>query len=287
MKKKLRNVLLSTLALSTGIAFSQTIVFDSNSNNGTVVSGPSVTQTIEDGSLYVLTATHSPDGNQPNSGAALWDLETDDQAFFYESPQSGGGSWEISLTKDGASQTFTLNQIDFVNFNQSSSQTIQFKGFKDGNEIVIDTTDETPAAPNSNGVPVSFTFTTNNDNNTNLSSFTISTPDNNLNTQLIDFHNISITIPSETLSVEEEKDNDSFKVTAAPNPTTDKVTIKFNNAITTENEFNILDMNGRLIKSQKSNKLQETIDLSSFKSGVYFVKISNEKYIKTLRLIKK
>ncbi|MDO5972075.1 T9SS type A sorting domain-containing protein [Flavivirga aquimarina] len=284
MKKKLRNVLLTTLALSTGIAFSQTIVFDFD--NGTVAtSGASVTQTIsinDNGNVseYILTASHSPD----TSGQAFLYSYNGDQMFYYGNPPSGGGEWNISLTKDGASQTFTLNEIDFVDFNPTG-QTLQFSisGDTSGNSVeIMEATDIVPPSASS-GTTVSFTDTDFN-NNTNLSSFTISTP-NDSGTQYIDFHNISITIPEATLSVE-EKSSDNFKVTATPNPTTDKVTIKFNNAIATENEFNILDVNGRLIKSQKSSKLQETIDLSSFKSGVYFVKISNGKYIKTLRLIK-
>ncbi len=275
MRKKLHITLL--LTLFTGIAFTQTtILFDSNTNNGTIISGGAVIQTIQslvDGSEYILTASHNTGG-----GAALWNVTSTDQIFYHEVALNGEQIWTVSLTKDGDPTNFTLNAIDYQKF---CGQSISFT-------VLNDEANTIASAPNiatNQNQGDSFDITGNNED---ISSFTIETVDFQ-GTQCVDFDNISITVEntSPSLSINEENDT-SFKITASPNPTTNNVTIKFNNLTVTENVFNVFNVSGHLIKTQKSNNLQETIDLSSFESGFYFLEIiSNNQQVKTLKLVKK
>lgn len=70
-----------------------------------------------------------------------------------------------------------------------------------------------------------------------------------------------------------------------PNPTSQKWTIKSNNKII--NSVEIFDALGKTILSYSPNKINDTIDASSFVNGLYFVKISSENTTNTLKLIKK
>ncbi len=280
MKKKLQNVLLTAIAFSTGIVFSQTninftIDNDSGSNTLTAV-GITLTQTItQGGDVYKLTAIHSSDNGEGQ--VALYNLLgtgsnaiTLDNAFYFQFQQNGVTglkSWTITLEKNDVAQSFTLNSIDYAGFFDGA----EFNFYIDGTNISSQT-----IASNTSGT-ISFT------NANNVSDFVMET--NSIQgTQYVDFHNISVTIPETTLSIS-ENDVDSFQVIASPK--TDYAKIKFNKSISNENEFYVYDFSGRLITSKKSNKQEEIINLRNLKSGVYFIKVANKNREKTVRIIKK
>ena len=62
-----------------------------------------------------------------------------------------------------------------------------------------------------------------------------------------------------------------------PNPATDKVTVKLEQALSLNSEIKILDLSGRIVLQQKINAGQQNINLAVDKlsSGRYFIKISN------------
>lgn len=69
-----------------------------------------------------------------------------------------------------------------------------------------------------------------------------------------------------------------------PNPTNDMIHVKSQSAI---QSLQLFDVQGRLLQTRISENQNETIDLTSKASGVYFVKIATEKGAKIEKVIKK
>ena len=85
--------------------------------------------------------------------------------------------------------------------------------------------------------------------------------------------------------------NTSSQFVIYPNPTTDFFTINISNMKeNSNNSYAISDISGRLIHSKNfenvSNDFSETIDLSGFKNGLYFVSVSINGVISTKKIIK-
>jgi hypothetical protein len=73
-----------------------------------------------------------------------------------------------------------------------------------------------------------------------------------------------------------------------PNPTTDVLTLSMSNATNLALDYQIVDMNGKVILTQKSIGNETNITVSSFPSAIYFLKITNQnKEVKTFKIIKK
>ncbi len=73
-----------------------------------------------------------------------------------------------------------------------------------------------------------------------------------------------------------------------PNPTTEVLTLSFINQNNIELDYQMFDLNGRVIMSQKNISNETTITVSSFPSAIYFLKITNkDKEVKTFKIIKK
>ncbi len=85
-----------------------------------------------------------------------------------------------------------------------------------------------------------------------------------------------------TLSVAEF---DGLNVNLFPNPIKDNLNIKLSNVV--ETKVNIYDINGKKLHEQKISNINTTIDVSEFSSGIYFVKLMNNKGERTLKLVKK
>jgi hypothetical protein len=66
-----------------------------------------------------------------------------------------------------------------------------------------------------------------------------------------------------------------------PNPATDKITIEASK----KSEIEILTVSGQLIKNVKADEVNETIDVSGFARGIYFVKVKTGKGIEMKKLI--
>lgn len=69
-------------------------------------------------------------------------------------------------------------------------------------------------------------------------------------------------------------DFDTMNTTVYPNPTDNNIEVDSNNLIT---RIEIYDLNGRLITSKNENSLTVSLNLESFKTGIYFLKIISEK----------
>lgn len=81
-------------------------------------------------------------------------------------------------------------------------------------------------------------------------------------------------------STAEIKENTLSNVTIYPNPVNNVINIKGE-----KGELNVLDINGRTIHSSYHSELS-VIDLSEINSGIYFVKVENEKGSFTEKVVK-
>jgi hypothetical protein len=69
-----------------------------------------------------------------------------------------------------------------------------------------------------------------------------------------------------------------------PNPASDKITVKGNTAFTTS-IYSINDQLGRIVLNGKLNGESTSIDISELPSGIYFLKIVEEKQL-TIKVVK-
>lgn len=87
--------------------------------------------------------------------------------------------------------------------------------------------------------------------------------------------------PQQALSIPEALKTDNFKV--FPNPTLDSWNISSNQNVTNIEVFDIL---GKQVLKIQPNDSNVFIDASELKSGIYLTKITSEKGVKTVKLIK-
>jgi hypothetical protein len=91
-------------------------------------------------------------------------------------------------------------------------------------------------------------------------------------------------------SVEQAK-GISLQCTAYPNPTTDKLILKFDASSVLSIQllnYQLFDISGKLIQHQKIESNQTSISMDGLFSATYFLKITdNNKEIKTFKIIKK
>lgn len=85
-------------------------------------------------------------------------------------------------------------------------------------------------------------------------------------------------------AVEEAKD---ISLSAYPNPTADYVTLEVNDLQRSSLRFQLYDMNGKLLQSEKITNLQTTIFMGDLATATYFVKVTrNNKEVNTFKIIK-
>ena len=76
-------------------------------------------------------------------------------------------------------------------------------------------------------------------------------------------------------------------VQAYPNPTQNYLTLNVGNNEISNLNFQLIDVNGRLIKNKKISNAIEVIDMEKLQAAVYFLKVArNNKEIKNFKIIK-
>ncbi|NNE33157.1 MAG: T9SS type A sorting domain-containing protein [Winogradskyella sp.] len=94
----------------------------------------------------------------------------------------------------------------------------------------------------------------------------------------------TITVVAEgSLSVPDLQKNSNFDI--SPNPSRDRLNIKLQ-AYTDELKIEVFDVLGKRVYTGVLNQLNSTVNVSSWNSGIYLVRVSNEKAIETKRFIK-
>jgi hypothetical protein len=84
--------------------------------------------------------------------------------------------------------------------------------------------------------------------------------------------------------------DNSFKnieLSIYPNPTTNQVTLSLSDYNLDNLSYNVFDINGKLILTNRINSNAETIYFNDLNSSIYFVKIiENDKELKTFKVLK-
>ncbi|MGM0566675.1 MAG: T9SS type A sorting domain-containing protein [Bacteroidota bacterium] len=79
----------------------------------------------------------------------------------------------------------------------------------------------------------------------------------------------------------EEAKGISLSLMAYPNPTTDNITLVFDNSVKTSYDlsqlsYQLYDMNGKLLQNEKITGNQTSVDMSNLIPATYFVKVIHE-----------
>lgn len=94
--------------------------------------------------------------------------------------------------------------------------------------------------------------------------------------------------PYEFFTMGLENDLVQLDLTVYPNPATAYVTLKIDKTTFDNLSYELFDMNGRSLLSQKITDAITSIPLEQFPSATYFLKVSNaQQEIKTFKIIKK
>ncbi len=85
-----------------------------------------------------------------------------------------------------------------------------------------------------------------------------------------------------------ENQNNRFELCAYPNPTTDIITLAFNEYNSDTYIITIVDVNGRLLQTERINSDHTALNFSAYVPGTYFMVIKQQnKLIKSFKIIKK
>lgn len=78
-----------------------------------------------------------------------------------------------------------------------------------------------------------------------------------------------------------------MEITAFPNPTRDQLTLHADGENTTGMRYQLVDMQGRVVKDLKVEGAETQVSLSDLESATYFLKvIKEEKAVKTFKILK-
>lgn len=72
-------------------------------------------------------------------------------------------------------------------------------------------------------------------------------------------------------------------ISLSQNPVKDKTILQLNNNVLIGTSVNVIDANGRVVKTVRIKNRYETLDFSQLSSGVYYVQTANGNIIKTLK----
>ena len=70
-----------------------------------------------------------------------------------------------------------------------------------------------------------------------------------------------------------------------PNPTTDKITV-VTSGLSTTSQLSIIDLNGQEVLTRQITNPKTQIDISNLPSGVYFVRLTNDKTVEVGKIMK-
>lgn len=95
--------------------------------------------------------------------------------------------------------------------------------------------------------------------------------------------------PYEIFTVTSTDDLKDLKInlSAFPNPTFDNLTLMIESASATNLSYQLFDINGKLLATQKLDGVENKIAMNNYVASTYFIKITeNSKIIKTFKIIK-
>jgi hypothetical protein len=77
-----------------------------------------------------------------------------------------------------------------------------------------------------------------------------------------------------------------LKLAFLPNPSSGIFQLNFDTSLDNGATYQVYDLNGKMILSNKINNVKETIDLSNFNKGIYQLKVSASNQTGVIKLIK-
>jgi hypothetical protein len=93
--------------------------------------------------------------------------------------------------------------------------------------------------------------------------------------------------PYEIYSVGVDEELSNIFLMAYPNPTSDYLTLELLDYSNEKIEYQLIDIEGRVILSKPINNSQTQVDLNSYSTGIYFIKVIKESQeIRTFKIIK-
>lgn len=93
--------------------------------------------------------------------------------------------------------------------------------------------------------------------------------------------------PFEISVVETIVEAKGVNLSVSPNPTTDYLLLSFTDFDASKLSFQLFDMSGKLLQSEKITSNQTSISMQNLVPATYFVKVTeNNKQIKTFKIIK-
>ena len=93
--------------------------------------------------------------------------------------------------------------------------------------------------------------------------------------------------PYEIYSVGIEESPADISLSTFPNPTQGLLTLEFDDYANQAMDYQIVDLHGKIMLTERINSAHTQIDLSAFVQGTYFIKvIKDAKSVKTYKIIK-
>jgi hypothetical protein len=93
--------------------------------------------------------------------------------------------------------------------------------------------------------------------------------------------------PYEIYSVGIDEDISTISLNTYPNPTSDYLTLELLDYSNEKMEYQLVDLEGKLILSKSINNVRTQIDLRAYSKGIYLINVIKElKEIKTFKIIK-
>jgi hypothetical protein len=84
-----------------------------------------------------------------------------------------------------------------------------------------------------------------------------------------------------------DDDISTISLTTYPNPTSDYLMLKLFDYSNEKIDYQLIDLNGKIILNNSINNVQTKVDLNAYSTGVYFIKvIKKSEEIKTFKIIK-
>tara|TARA_B110000285_G_scaffold215240_1_gene261411 strand:- start:296 stop:778 length:483 start_codon:yes stop_codon:yes gene_type:complete len=93
--------------------------------------------------------------------------------------------------------------------------------------------------------------------------------------------------PYEIYSVGTDEELSTISLITYPNPTSDYLILEFADYSNEKIDYQLIDLNGKVILNNSINNAQTTVDLNAYSKGIYFIKVIKEsEEIKTFKIIK-
>jgi len=275
-------VIISSVQFTSGQTLSSAPTLTFTSNAG--ISTDNIASDGDGGSVNISDIDIQIYNISNTAGAFVSPLSWENAGFYTAGSYTGltanvGTGTKGMLIKSVSGAEFKLHQFAYLNWGESQTEGAgnTIKGYKNGTEVASTTFQgyNNPFLPNTIVLPTAF-------ENVDEVRFYISSGGYQ-GTQQYTNHSInSIQVSSPVLSLNEFELKSTIQV--YPNPTSNNVKIDFQDLENVNVE--VLDLNGRILFSQKVNSNSNAINIERLSSGIYSFKINSNQGIFISKVVK-